>query len=443
VLIFDDDNLTLERQTVALLGGLWCGYTERTIMSNNPYYEQDTLFITGFAGSGKSTELVKRATPKTLVLVPTHKAADVLIGKGLENVYTIHAVLKLVPSINENFRRKMTTKLTKVGSTDLSNITDVFIDEFSMVNEEILNILMEALPEKCKVTIFGDPYQLPPVKGTPIAPWEPIIELTTQHRSKNPKGTALFMAFMKSIRDNTKAPSIKHEPKGYLKGFNPDTDRILAYTNEKMIELNNEVAQNAPLEAGDEIVMNGIPATVAEPDIISPFIYPTCITKGKLLEGSKLWTAAAKSTTEIAKWNTDLSSYKELYVDDYMIYYDLDHYATTKKLKADVEKWQRYIVETHNIGSDVNLPRWCRQNRSKQGVKERGRAWSRYLAHTSYVFSVTRPYCTTVHKAQGSEFSMVFIARDDLRKAKRFDEEQYKRLMYVALSRAIDGIIFI
>ena len=76
-------------------------------MSNNPYYEQDTQFITGFAGAGKSTEIVKIATATTLVLVPTHKAAEVLIGKGLQNVYTIHSVLKLVPSINENFKNRM------------------------------------------------------------------------------------------------------------------------------------------------------------------------------------------------------------------------------------------------------------------------------------------------------------------------------------------------
>ena len=169
-------------------------------MSNNPYYEQDTLFIIGFAGSGKSTELVNRATEKTLVLVPTHKAADVLIGKGLENVYTIHSVLRLVPTINDNFRGKLNTKLRKVGATDLEEITDIFIDECFMISTEIVDMLMMALPDKAKVTFFGDDRQLPTITGTQLEDWEPIVELTTQHRSKNKEGVELFMKFANEVK---------------------------------------------------------------------------------------------------------------------------------------------------------------------------------------------------------------------------------------------------
>jgi len=57
------------------------------------------------------------------------------------------------------------------------------------------------------------------------------------------------------------------------------------------------------------------------------------------------------------------------------------------------------------------------------------------------VFNLARPYATTIHKAQGQEFSKVFIAQDDI--AKALSTDQYQRLMYVALSRAIDEVIFI
>ena len=170
-------------------------------MSNNPYYEQDTQFVIGMAGTGKSTELAKRATKSTLVLVPTHKAADVLRGKGIENVYTIHSVLKLVPSISENFRNKMRTHLTQIGKTDLSTIKDIFIDETFMISVEILDMLMAALPEKCDVTLFGDPYQLSVITGTPIQPWDPILELTTQHRSNNPEMVELFTKFANAVKE--------------------------------------------------------------------------------------------------------------------------------------------------------------------------------------------------------------------------------------------------
>ena len=418
-------------------------------MSNNPYYEQDTEFVLGFAGSGKSTELVSRATKSTLVLVPTHKAADVLISKGLENVYTIHSVLRLVPTINDNFRGKLNTKLKKVGATDLEEITDIFIDEFSMINEEILNMLMMALPDKAKLTIFGDPYQLPPVTGTPIEPWEPITELTNQYRSKNPKGTDLFMQYMYAIRDGATAPDINFVTElEWVKMFNPDTDRILAFTNKKVRELNDKVHTNNDKNFvyNEPLIMNGLPMQMVTEDF-RPRIYPSCVAKGKLMEGSELMKASGKANKDIIKFGTRLGMYKEMFIkpDDregtYLIYFDPDHYTTEKRLKDDVEYWQATVVDKNNLSSDTHIPTWCKENRSALGVFERGKAWSKYLAHTNYVFNVARPYATTIHKAQGSEFSKVFIDVADIDKV--FTDEQYNRLMYVAMSRAIDKIIFI
>ncbi len=417
-------------------------------MSNNPYYEQNTKFVIGFAGSGKSTELAKRANAKTLILVPTHKAADVLINKGLEHVYTIHAVLKLVPTIDDNFKHKMRTKLKKVGPTDLSEIKEIFIDEFSMISLEILEVLMDVLPEDCNVTIFGDPYQLPPVTGTKIEPWEPIEELTVQYRSKNPRGTALFMKFMESIRDNNSFNLVDiNIDTDWIKEFDPDTDRILSYTNKKMIELNSMVAGDSPFVDGDELFMNGIHIAMTS-DSNRPTIYPNCIEKGKLMEGPKLMKKSNATDKEIIKWRTQLGMYKQMVVqvneeDTYNIFYDPNHYETEKRLKKDVEKWQKYVIVENKLTNDDHIPTWCREHRDSLGVFERGKAWSKYLAHTNLVFNITRPYCTTVHKAQGSEFSKVFIAVNDLEICRRINPEQYKRLMYVSLSRAIDKIIFI
>jgi ATP-dependent exoDNAse (exonuclease V) alpha subunit len=90
----------------------------------------------------------------------------------------------------------------------------------------------------------------------------------------------------------------------------------------------------------------------------------------------------------------------------------------------------------------VSIPRWCKDNRGKQYVMERGKAWSKYLAHTNYVFNLSRPYASTIHKAQGSEFDNIFISVEDIKKA-RYNQEMYKRLMYVALSRARHTINYI
>ncbi len=417
-------------------------------MSNNPYYEQDTEFVLGFAGSGKSTELAKRATKKTLILVPTHKAASVLFNKGLEHVYTIHSVLKLVPSINENFKKKMTTKLKQIGSTDLSEITDIFIDEFSMINAEILDLLMASLPDSAKVTIFGDPYQLPPVTGDKIEPWEPITELTTQHRSKNIRGTKIFMSFMESIRDYSATPVFSYViDNKWTEKFNPESDRVLAYTNKRVIQLNNMLEDNKEFYYNEILSINGIPMENVVEDY-KPRIYPSCISKGVLMSGQELIKASTTATNDINKYRTNLQMYKTMMVktelgDTYLIYFDPNHYETEQRLKKDVESWQMKVIKDNNLAKEINIPTFCRENRKAPGVYERGKAWSKYLAHTNYVFNVTRTHATTIHKAQGSEFSKVFIDMDNIKIANKINPEMYKRLMYVATSRSIDEIIFI
>ena len=170
-------------------------------------FDQDIEFVVGFAGSGKSTELAKRANKKTLVVVPTHKAAAVLMAKGVENVFTIHAVLGLVPTLNQNYvpGKQRMQKLKKVGSVDLSSIADIFIDEFGMIPQDIMDLLLEVLPATTKVTVFGDPYQLPPVDGEPIDPLiytDDIEKLTVQYRSEAPEVVNTFMRFQAYLEDS-------------------------------------------------------------------------------------------------------------------------------------------------------------------------------------------------------------------------------------------------
>lgn len=422
-------------------------------------YEQEIKFITGFAGSGKSTKLVEKANPKTLILTPTHKAAAVLIRKGVENVYTIHSVLKLVPTINENYipgKHRM-QRLKQIGGTDLSKIHTVFIDEFSMINVEIMDLLLSVLPESTKITVFGDPYQLPPVDGEAIDPLfytDNIEELTVQHRAEAPEVVDTFMRFMRYIKDGKGDdlrfhPAIKH---GDLKDFNPDTDRALAFTNARVLEINNEIAGilNLPTEFsnGEALIANQIDCIlINSKEALNGKIYPQCISKGKLMSGDKLGIAVTKIENDIEKYNTQIPyplSTIEIDGIKHSIYYDKNHYATQKKLKAEVDKWQSYVYQVNNIPEDIQLKNWCRDNKTAKGVKERGRAWSEYMAHGSLVFNLQRPFATTIHKSQGSEFSTVYVAQGDIKKSIRNGYYmQYARLMYVALSRAINKVVII
>ena len=87
---------------------------------------------------------------------------------------------------------------------------------------------------------------------------------------------------------------------------------------------------------------------------------------------------------------------------------------------------------------------WCRANRDEQYVRERAKAWSRYIAHQNLIFNIRRPFATTVHKAQGQEFERVFIAQDDIKRSiGNGYYDTYARLMNVALSRAIHEVVIV
>ena len=424
-------------------------------------YSQDIYFTIGHAGTGKSTLLAENTSDTTLVLTPTHKAKSVLEYKGLNNVFTIHSVLNLVPTIDQNFRKKgKMQKLQRIGDVDLSSIRSIVIDEFSMIPTFILDILLEVLPDKAEVFIYGDPYQLPPVDGEPIDPYfytseDRIHTLTQQHRAEAPEVVETFTRFVEYLEyggamDLTLNPAIKH---GGLERFNPDTDRALAFTNNKVIEVNNKIASILKLpkeiSIGEQVSINGVLGTLVEPDdrpVLT--IYPKCVSKGALMQGQKLLDKIDEIEFEIDKYNQSLPYGEEHYIEidgnTYRLLGDINHYQHSKEFKAEVEDIQLEVIKTHSLNEDVNLADWCKQNRSKPLVRERGKAWSNYLGHQGLVWDLRRPFCTTVHKSQGSEFSTVYIDQDDIKKAIRGNHyEQYARLMYVALSRAIHKVVII
>ncbi len=424
-------------------------------------YEQPIRFVVGFAGSGKSTHLASKANKETLVLTPTHKAAGVLINKGVENVYTIHALLGLVPTLDQNYvpGKQRMQRLRRVGSKSLDDITDIFIDEFSMINVAILDLLLDVLPAKCRVTVYGDDCQLPPVDGEAIDPLdytEDIEHLTTQHRAEAPEVVETFMRFMNYISDGSEKnlkmnPNIKGGP---LSDFNPETDRVLAYTNAKTASLNRRLAEvlgvSERFSEGDKLLANQLDCILTGHDPENLTIFPKCMSKGKLMDSEKLEDVAHKTQEDIVKYRTakflEVYSCGDVVVGDksYHIYYDTDHYQTQKGLKADVEKWQAHVYDNNTVPEDVKLKDWCYKNRNAPGVKERGQAWSHYIAHSSLVFNLQRPWATTVHKAQGSEFDTVYIAQTDIKKSIQGDNYMaYARLMYVALSRAINKVVIV
>jgi len=133
------------------------------IMENSP----DSLFITGRAGTGKSTLLqyFKQTTLKNIVVLAPTGVAAVNIGGS-----TIHSFFQFKPDVT---LEKAWAKGTNAKKPELYRSLDaIVIDEISMVRADLLDCVDAFMRRVCasiapfggkRVIMFGDLYQLPPV----------------------------------------------------------------------------------------------------------------------------------------------------------------------------------------------------------------------------------------------------------------------------------------
>lgn len=125
------------------------------------------LFITGKAGTGKSTLLEHvrlYAKKKIIVLAPTGVSAINVNGE------TIHSFFGLKPGFEKQEAKKM--KIDEKKRKKFGTLTTIAIDEISMVRADLLDaidiVLRRARQEQAafggvQMIFFGDLYQLPPV----------------------------------------------------------------------------------------------------------------------------------------------------------------------------------------------------------------------------------------------------------------------------------------
>lgn len=129
---------------------------------------RENIFVTGRAGTGKSTLLnhLSWNTSKQIVIcAPTGVAALNVGGQ------TIHSLFRLPIGVIADHEIEHTTELRKL----LNTIDTLVIDEVSMVNADLLDAIDRSLRQArqrklepfggVQVVLFGDPYQLAPVPG--------------------------------------------------------------------------------------------------------------------------------------------------------------------------------------------------------------------------------------------------------------------------------------
>ena len=398
-------------------------------------------YITGYAGTGKSTALLKQLTTiagkdkdDTIVLCPTHKAAHRLLPKipfGIE-IKTIHSLLGWIPAINENAEKIEHIDIVAKTDRKIEEYTTFIIDEGGMMSEEMFMELVAKIEdarnfdtESIKIYVYLDPYQLLPVKGRQIQLDEEFTtKLTTQHRAESPDVVALFTKFVEFL-EGTNTKDLKIEFSNNVKKvstteavqlFDITKDRLLAYTNEVVGWYNKEISIYNGIQSfvGQHVQLGSNPDLVYVEDMIdkSDVVLSDVITwyldNNMLLQNSNI---SAK--------------YMEL------------EFSTLLKLEG-VEFAKVAINGTTKI-VPVVLGIYNAYSLTKQikaaAIKDKKNYKFIYALNKAYTMDYK--FASTVHKAQGSEFDAVFVDVNDIKKSilpNYYDT--YARLMYVALSRA-------
>jgi exodeoxyribonuclease V len=137
--------------------------------------------IHGLAGTGKTYTLDEagRRYPKSKIVAPTNKAADVLRRRIGRHAGTIHSLFyRYKQEIIDKQTGRKRLIFEKVQSRGALRGEVVMIDEAFMVAGEIANDLVES---GAKLIAFGDPGQLPPIGGESFFN-RPDVRLRQIHR---------------------------------------------------------------------------------------------------------------------------------------------------------------------------------------------------------------------------------------------------------------------
>jgi len=128
----------------------------------------DTFFtLAGHAGTGKTTcikKIIDEYPHEIVVSAPTHKAKKVLMSTTNMNAQTLHSLLGLRPDVDLDNFNPNDPEFAPIAVPKITDYDLVIIDESSMINEDLYNIIVdETKNTQTKVLFMGDPAQIPPV----------------------------------------------------------------------------------------------------------------------------------------------------------------------------------------------------------------------------------------------------------------------------------------
>lgn len=415
------------------------------------------MYVTGPAGTGKTHGLaesvqhcINTETPY-LVCAFTHKACGILASKlplGAR-ITTIDSFLKRRPGINEHAVDTKQIDIT-LKSTISSVPEVVFIDEYSMIGEDVgADLASVQDPDYTGVPVFktvwlGDSNQLPPVGDTAyVRPYGDYqLKLTKQYRNNNPLQVPLNEligmingAEPAPLTSNANFVRGQNIVKTYLEKQKLNTDQVLlAYTNERVQQLNALIAGKSKPDVSDQVHC----PTDREIYTIEAFLSSKEVEEidtphsGVLPLNSKYKTLEWLIKSNMGDFVNLVDANGALRTYAY-VFGNYNYKIKLQELKAAAAKSNTDIEQKFK---GHKAAAWSKFNPKHKLARARAKAWRDFLTFSECVVCLDFPHAMTVHKSQGSTFDVALVDFEDLRKCADKNFMLYLKLAYVAVSRA-------
>jgi len=412
---------------------------------------QRLFTLNGWAGVGKTytiqrgIKLLQQLHPglRSSLTAPTNKAAKVLRAMAQEyaldiDCLTIYSSLGLV--LDNNDEIKYTKKMRDGAFKDMDLVV---VDECSMLSKSPYQKLREAAQQfGVKVIFMGDKYQLPPVKETLSLTFSesdvkreltgnrrnvdghPILSLAASLREDMDNGTCKTQ-FATDVNkdldlgiyrlngvdwyDWIKLNFVSEEYKE-----DPDSFRILAYTNKRVNMLNKAIRR---LLVGETVE----PYTVGE----------RVITRRPIFDDITLAQPMVVANTD------EELEVLQIYEDNHPLY---SHMADSfKTWNATLKGDNGCVAEVHILHEDSfgDYKRML-DKLSRAAYKDKSQ-WRNFWHFQESFSDLQPPHAMTIHRSQGSTYKQVFLDVDNCYKNRKTQERN--QLLYVGSSRASENLI--
>lgn len=394
--------------------------------------EGKLYLLTGFAGTGKTTllqALIKRMRKggdrRSIVFTAfSNKATKVLENMSTQwelgiDCMTCCKLLGLKPDIDQTSGQQV-FKSDEKGENNFDRYRLVVVDEASMINAEMWQLLIQAvsdLTKKTQILFVGDVAQLPPVNEPESKVFSEIYDRADLTEVVRYGGAIGVLA--ESIRNNLHSRRL---PQFVAEANGDRTEGVFVANAREWEKLLVRAFQSDAYRTNPDYV-RAVAYTNARVDFLNRRIRTAIYGEQtpRFVEGERLVANAPCFVGDSVVMQTS----SECEVVEALMGQDGPWHVWFLQVLTDEGKLRKLTVLHELSQNDFNL--------KLEGYAKEKR-WREFWDAKLLFHDVSYAYCLTIHKSQGSTFQNVFVDVPNALINRNIRERN--QLLYVAVTRA-------